>query len=50
MTWNGNKARDAIAKRIVDHGDPRTGKRVTSEEAHKQAVKIVQRKERQEKE
>ena len=46
--WNGDQARDRIAKRIVEHGDS-SGKRVTSEEAHRQSTKIVQRKDRKEK-
>ena len=40
------KGRDAIAKRLIKYGDPRTGKKLNAEEAHKRSGEIARRAEK----
>lgn len=44
------KGREELRKRLVDHPDPRTGKRLNSEEAHRRSGEIARRNERRQQE
>jgi hypothetical protein len=50
--WDGEKARDRIADRLIKHGDPRSTSdvRPSSEKAFERAKEIAQRRDRQIKE
>lgn len=43
--WSGEIARDRLTKRIIESG-AQNGQKPTSEQAHRQAVEIVQRREK----
>lgn len=45
--WDGEKARDRIADRLIKHGDPRNDdKKPSSEQAFHRAKEIAQRRDR----
>ena len=49
--YDGERARDNIAKRIIKHGDHHNnGERVSSEKAFERAKQIVQDKDRRDRE
>lgn len=43
---NYEKGRDKLAERYTKHPDPRTGKPMTSEQAHRHAGKVARETER----
>ena len=48
---NPNQGRDAMAKRYLEHGDPRTGERVdSSEKAERMARDVAERVDRHDRE
>jgi hypothetical protein len=46
---NFEKGRDKLAERYTKHEDPRTGKRMNSEEAHNHAANVARETEKTEK-